>query len=120
MTSLNTSLVKSSDGTSETSLSNQFLSKALITNDAETDTIRYSLNISSITDNGTGDHSANYTNQYNTAYVACTTSGRISESHTGGSFQIGYTSNMRLSSKYIPTHAMSDSVINGYSFGELA
>ena len=98
------------------------LSKAWVNFDGVAGTLsaRKSFNISSLTDNGTGDHYASYTNQYNTAYVACTTSGRISESHTAGNFQIGYTSNMILRSKYIPTHAMADSVINGYSFGELA
>ena len=79
MTQINTSLITSSDGAGETSLSNQLLAKALITNDAESDVIRYSLNISSVTDVGTGDHTANYTSAYSTAYAAVTTGGRISE-----------------------------------------
>jgi hypothetical protein len=121
MTCINTSLVASADATGTTALTNQMLAKAIITNDAETDTVRYSLNVSSITDNGVGIHYANYTNQYSTRLSGATTSGRYGEGFTSGYGWLSYDTKLSLIGRTnTPSIALVDTIVNGFSFGDLA
>lgn len=100
MSQIRTNEIRSGDGTTTTevnipSLERRFAAAWVNFNGTGVPSIRESYNVDSITDNGTGDYTVNFTGTFvNTNYVANYTNERII------SFIVSYsTSNIRLASR---------------------
>ena len=106
-----------SEGGAATMQLQQGLAKTWVNFNGSTVAIRTSENVSSLTDNGTGDHTVNLTNAFSDEPAANMTSGRNNFYYN----VTGNTSNIRMQSKTAGTNTNSDTTIIAMSaHGDLA